>query len=104
MNLLVGMICGVVLAAGVCAFGVAVGRRDTTKLHQIAFKAGLAGLVAVPLWFLGLLGLLSQLFWAEISSAAGIIFVAASAVLLVSSVYVIWTRVRLHRGDPRLNL
>lgn len=97
MNLLVGMFAGAVLVSGVCACGVVIGRQGTSNLHRTAFVSGLSGLVAVPLWFLGLIGLVSQLFWAEVTSPSGILFMATSAVMLFASVCVIqaWVRLRI---------
>lgn len=95
MNLLVGMVAGVLIAAGVSAYGLVIGRRGTSKAHRLAFKAGLAGLLAVPLWFLGLIGLVGQLFWTDITSPSGILFLTASAVLLVAPPCIFLTRVQL---------
>jgi hypothetical protein len=86
------MVAGVLVAAGVCAYGVVVGRRGLSKAHRLAFKAGLVGLLAVPLWFLGLIGLLGQLFFAEMTSPSGILFLTASAVLLAASACVALAR------------
>lgn len=95
MNLLIATAGVVLVAACVCGYGLVLGRRGATKTHHRAFVAGLAGILSVPLWLLGLAGLFSQLFWARLASASGMLFMVASAVLMVAVAYVIQAHLKL---------
>lgn len=85
MDFAAGIVAAVLLLDVAFAWAVVAGRRGSTKPHRLAFTAGLVGLVALPLWFFGLIGLVTQHFFAEIASPAGILLVSMTAVLVVAA-------------------
>ncbi len=90
------------------AMAVRAGRSGTTKPHRMAFSAGLAGLIALPIWFLGLIGLALQLFFTDFWSIPGVLF-AISSITIVGAMGLVafaLTRLRAARkssASPRLH-
>ncbi|HEU4813160.1 MAG TPA: hypothetical protein VFS99_02895 [Xanthomonadaceae bacterium] len=83
------------------AMAVTSGRCGTTKAHHMAFRAGLAGLIAFPIWFLGLIGLALQLLFTDFWSVPGVLFALSSVTILVALGYSAFAWVRLKVNQKR---
>lgn len=86
---------GVALLETMFAWAVLAGRAGTGRLHRLAFRAGLAGLLALPLTIVGFMGVLVQALFADIISPAGILLMSMAGVLVVALGCVLFALIRL---------
>lgn len=98
MNPVAATCCLLVCAAAVFAWALAVSRSGCSPHHNRAFYAGIAGLLAIPVWMASVAGLMLQLFWATLTSMAGVFFVVSSGVLLAGLTICLMAIARLRRN------
>lgn len=66
--------------------------------HSRAFYSGAVGLIAIPVWLFGFLGMVVQLAWATFASPAGALFLVGSLLLLGSALASSFSLVVLQRA------
>lgn len=88
MDVIIGVGFLLLLADAVFAWGLLAGRSGTIKSHRVAWRAGFAGLVTLPVWFLGVIGSARQFLFMDPWSVSSLLFLATSVVLLVAFTFV----------------
>lgn len=73
-------------------------RSGRSPAHSRAFYSGAVGLIAIPVWLFGFLGMVVQLAWATFASPAGALFLVGSLSLLGSAIVSSFSLVVLPRA------
>ena|SRR5690606_11426420 len=60
-------------------------RVGQSRMHRLAFYSGLIGLVAVPCWILGFVGILAQFLVGSFASPSGILLISSTIALLLAA-------------------
>ncbi len=70
-------------------------RDGQSSMHRLAFFSGIIGLVALPCWLLGFVGMLAQFMFGSFASPSGILLIVSTVTLVIAAATCLYSQSKI---------